>query len=84
MSDDNKKEHPVAAVLRREAAMHEDECPAKALFTEFADAIDGRETANAATSNGPAQVATPQYRTNYDAIFRYRGVFGKKQVVGQA
>ncbi len=78
MSDDKKKEHPVAAVLRREAAMHEDECPAKALFTEFADAIDGRETANAATNNGPAQVATPQYQKNYETIF------GQRQVVGQA
>src|ERR1019366_5620786 len=27
MSDDKKK-HPVAAVLRRESAMHQDECPA--------------------------------------------------------
>jgi len=80
MSDDKKKEHPVAAVLRREAAMHEDECPAKALFTEFADAIDGREAANAeATAGaGPAQVATERYRNNYETIF------GKKQVVGQA
>lgn len=78
MSDDKKKEHPVAAVLRREAAMHEDECPAKALFTEFADAIDGRESENAATSGGPAQVATETYRNNFDTIF------GKRQVVGQA
>jgi hypothetical protein len=78
MSDDKKKEHPVAAVLRREAAVHQDECPAKALFTEFADAIDGHEAENAATSDGPAQVATPQYRSNWDTIF------GKKQVVGQA
>lgn len=75
MSDDNKKgEHPVAAVLRREAARHQDACPAKALFTEFADAIEERETA----SSGPAQVATEQYRNNYETIF------GKKQVVGQA
>ena len=83
MSDEEgkkKSEHPVAAVLRRVAADHHEDCPTNKLFTEFADAIDGREEANAEAAAGarPAQVATERYRSNYDTIF------GKKQVVGQA
>jgi hypothetical protein len=78
VKDDKKPEHPVAAVLRRQAAMHDKECPANALFKEFADAIDVREEENKATGAGPAQVATERYRKNFDTIF------GKKQVVGQA
>jgi hypothetical protein len=79
MSDDGKKpENPVAAVLRRAAAEHREDCGVGQIFRQFADALEGRDAENATSAGGPAQVATAQYRNNYDTIF------GKKQVVGQA
>jgi len=79
MNDDEKKpENPVAAVLRRAASEHREDCGVGQIFRQFADALEGRDAESAASAGGPAQVATAAYRNNFETIF------GQKQVVGQA
>ena len=65
MKDGDKK----AGALRALAALHHEECPVAKVLRAKADAM---------TTKGPAQVATPDYRANYESIF------GAKQEVGQA
>lgn len=70
MSDDAKK---TAGALRALASMHHERCPANRGLNELANDVETQ-----ATMQGPAQVATAQYRVNYESIF------GAKQEVGQA
>lgn len=68
MKDDEKDD--VSTILHVLADQHDDECPLGQAFRGMARAAE--------SSGGPAQVATEQYRRNYE------GIFGNKPVVGQA
>lgn len=79
-----KKKKSDAARLREEANKHDEDCVIGYALGVVADTLDGADTGEnfedgcANSSSGPAQVATKQYRNNWDTIF------GNRQVVGQA
>lgn len=73
MADDKKILEEVAKRAEAEASKHEEGCYLKDAFKS----IGARARAMAA-GDGPAQVATPQYRENFETIF------GKRVVAGQA
>jgi hypothetical protein len=66
----------VATDAREEAGHHHEGCSAKEMCNSIADICEGASSKIRAATGGPAQVATPMYRKNYDAIFG-------KQPVGQ-
>jgi len=84
MSDDDSAKRlirvldDIADTAEQTATEHVEECPAHD-FSKDVSRI-ARRTAGAlrSTSGGPAQVATSQYRANWDTIF------GRPTVVGQA
>ena len=85
MSKKKKKKQTDAQKLREVAGKHQPECGLGQVLSIMADVVEAAAgddllEASCEHSNvsGPAQVATPQYRANYESIF------GNKQVVGQA
>ena len=75
MNDDQKKTLEVAARAADQVATeHRPTCGISVLMRAVGDAA--RDAL--AASRGPAQVATPAYRANWDTLF------GKQQTVGQA
>jgi hypothetical protein len=75
VTDDERRALEAAADLAdREADTHRPTCGAGKFLRAAGEAI----RASLAGGSGPAQVATPAYRENWDTLF------GKKQTVGQA
>jgi|GEM_PF-2202509 len=76
MDDDRRKALEAAARAADAVAdEHLPTCDAAVLMRAIGSSA---RAALAATGRGPAQVATPAYRDNWDTLF------GKGQVVGQA
>jgi hypothetical protein len=76
MNDDQRRALEAAAqAADRIADEHHPECGTAQILRAIGSAA---RSAAAAASRGPAQVATPDYRKNWDTLF------GKKQAVGQA
>lgn len=75
-SEDDKRKllEEAASAADKIADEHRPTCGTAQLMRAISNAA--RQAAGA--SKGPAQVATPAYRTNWDTLF------GKKQPVGQA
>ena len=75
MSDDRKRAlEAVAQAADRIADEHRPTCGTAQLMRAVSQAVRGA----AGQSKGPAQVATPAYRDNWETLF------GKRQPVGQA
>ena len=75
MNDDQRKQLEAAAsAADRIAAEHRPTCGTAKLMRAASDALRNA----LATNKGPAQVATPAYRENWDTLF------GKRHPVGQA
>ena len=76
MGDDRKKTlEALAQRIDRSADAHDRRCGVAVLLRSVSGSI---RRAIASGGDGPAQVATPEYRANWDTLF------GKKQTVGQA
>jgi len=75
VDDDEKK--VLEAVARVADHLETEHRPHGCVVAAFAHAL-GRAARATATQSGPAQVATAEYRNNWD------GIFGKKQPRGQA
>jgi putative intracellular protease/amidase len=64
MSEKDDKKNPVVAFLTEMADQHDDECPVSQICHGLIVAINAGHV-----TTGPAQVATAQYRSNWDATF---------------